>query len=247
VIVTTGGKAAPKQGTDGSGYPLLKGLGHTCTRLYPCLVPLRCKGSFFKSLKGIRTQCAVSLYQGKKRLGTERGELQFTDYGVSGIPVFQISCMVTEQNEAAIDFLPDWSYDDTRQEVQRRLRLCREEPVEDALLGLLHKRMQYVLLKQAGLDPVQPCGSVTKSQQDRLISALKGWRLTVEEPLGWEQAQVTGGGVPLREIRADFSSRKANGLYLAGEVLDVAGICGGYNLHWAWCSGMEAGRSAARE
>lgn len=245
VLLTTGGRAAPKQGSDGSGYGLAQSLGHRCTPLSPALVALQCKGNVFKSLKGIRVLCNTSLYQGKKRLDSERGELQFTDYGVSGIPAMQLSHRLTENYEVSVDFFPEDSFEELKQELRRRITAFPNEPLENALLGLLHKRVQYALLKSLSLDPTAPAKKLSRGDVEKLVSAFKGWRFPVTGTLGWEQAQVTRGGVPLNEIREDFSSTVCPGLYLAGEVLDVAGDCGGYNLHWAWCSGMTAGEAAA--
>lgn len=246
VIVTTGGKAAPKQGTDGAGYPLIEPFGHHCTKLFPCLTGLQCKGNVFKGLKGIRVLGTVSLYHGKKKLATERGELQFTEYGVSGIPAFQLSCRLTGQDELSIDFFPDWSYNDLKQELKQRLNSHPDWTLENALLGLLHKRVQFALLKQLNLSATAPAGGLSKGDLDSMVAIFKQWRVTVTGTQGWDSAQVTGGGIPLSEINADFSSRLCAGLYLAGEMLDVVGDCGGYNLHWAWCSGGTAGAAAAR-
>lgn len=244
VILTTGGQAAPKQGSDGSGYALAQGLGHHCTPLRPALVAFQCKGSFLKSLKGIRVLCETTLYQGKKRLGAERGELQFTDYGVSGIPAMQLSHRWKGTCEVSVDFFPDDTYDGLKQELRRRVAAFPNEPLENALLGLLHKRVQFALLKGLSIDPTAPAKKLGRGEMEQIVSAFKGWRFPVTGTLGWEQAQVTSGGIPLNEIRPDFSSTVCPGLYLAGEVLDVAGDCGGYNLHWAWCSGIAAGESA---
>lgn len=240
VILTTGGRAAPKQGSDGSGYGLAQSLGHRLTPLRPALAALQCKGKEFKGLKGIRVLCGVSLWKGKKRLGQERGELQFTDYGISGIPAMQLSHYFAPGCEAVVDFFPEDSYDELKQELRRRFSLMAGETVENALLGLLHKRVQYAILKTLNIDPTLPVKKLNWGDLERILSAFKGWRFPVTDTLGWEQAQVTAGGVPLDEINADFASLRCPGLYLAGEVLDVAGDCGGYNLHWAWCSGMLA-------
>lgn len=245
VILTTGGQASPKQGSDGSGYALAKQLGHHVTALRPALVALQCKGKDFKALKGIRVLCQVTLMQGKKRLGVERGELQFTDYGLSGIPAMQLSHYVQEGCEVVADLFPDDTFEQVKTELRRRFAAYPNESVENALLGLLHKRIQYVILKQLAIDPTMPVKKLSRSDGDRIASAFKGWRFTVTGTQGWEQAQVTAGGVPLSEIRPDFSSTVCSGLSLAGEVLDVAGDCGGFNLHWAWCSGIIAAEQFA--
>lgn len=245
VILTAGGQAAPKQGSDGSGYALAASLGHHYTSLRPCLVPLRCLSGVFKGLKGIRVHCTTTLYQGKRRLTSQYGELQFTDYGISGIPALQLSCHLVGDHTVGIDFFPLWSFETLRQELQARIRLHPQEALEDVLLGLLHKRVQYALLNTLSIKPTTPANTLSRGELERLAVALKDWRFPVTGTLSWEHAQVTGGGISLEEINTDFSSRRCPGLYLAGEVLDVAGECGGYNLHWAWCSGIKAGESAS--
>lgn len=247
VLLTTGGKAAPKQGSIGIGYAIAEQFGHSCTALRPCLVGLQCKGNVFRSLKGIRAHCTTTLYNGKKKLGMEFGELQFTDYGISGIPAMQLSCLLPDKGgEVSIDFFPELGFDELRQLLRQKLRSCAKEPLEDAILGLLHKRLQFAVLKTLSLSPTMKAVSLSRTDLDRLTAALKGWRFPVTGTLSWEHAQVTGGGIPLNEITSDFQSKRQPGLYLAGELLDVAGSCGGYNLHWAWCSGIIAGRSAVR-
>lgn len=241
VLLTTGGKAAPKQGSIGIGYDMAKRLGHSVTELRPCLVGLQCKGGVFKSLKGIRAHCAISLQSGKRTLGEEYGELQFTDYGVSGIPAMQLSCLLPKGScEVAIDFFPHLSFDQLRQDLRSRVRACGGETLEDALLGTLHKRLQFAVLKTLNLSPTMKASALSRSDLDRLSSALKSWRFPVTGTLSWDNAQVTGGGIPLSEVDEGFQSIKRPGLYLAGEILDVTGDCGGFNLHWAWCSGITA-------
>lgn len=246
VVLAAGGQAAPKLGGSSSGYELAEGLGHSVEPLRPCLVPLRCEGSFFKSLKGLRVLCRASLYAGGKRLAREDGEIQFTDYGLSGIPALQFSCHAAQGATVRLDLLPDWSVEALEQELARRLRVYAQEPTEDAVLGLVSRRIQYVLLRELGLDPTAPARKVTQQQCRQLVRMLKSWRISVTGTQGWEQAQTSAGGVSLEEVQEDFSSVFEPRLFLAGEVLDAAGDCGGYNLHWAWCSGMEAGRGAAQ-
>ncbi|MDO4175118.1 MAG: aminoacetone oxidase family FAD-binding enzyme [Eubacteriales bacterium] len=251
VILTAGGRAAPKQGTNGSAYPLAVKMGHSYARLYPCLVPIQCKNNALKGLKGIRMTCQAVLYRGKQQLTEELGEIQLTEYGLSGIPALQLSCLLhippkETQYTIRLDLFPDWSYQELRSLLQQRVRQYPDAPLEYLLLGLIHKRVMYAICKALALEPLsRPASSLSKQEIDRLVSTLKGWKFPVTGTLSWEQAQVTGGGVFLHEIADDFASRRQRGLYLAGEILDVAGDCGGYNLHWAWCSGMAAGAAAA--
>jgi predicted Rossmann fold flavoprotein len=246
VVLAAGGQAAPKLGGGSSGYELARSLGHSVEPLRPCLTPLRCKGRFFKSLKGVRVLCRAALWAGGKRLAVEAGEIQFTDYGLSGIPALQFSCHFREGAQVSLDLLPGWEEKALEEELKRRLEAHSGEPLEDALLGLLARRVQYALLRELGLDPIAPARQVNARQRSQLLRGLKDWRIPVLGTQGWEQAQVSAGGVSLDEVQEDFSSVFEPRLFLAGEVLDVAGDCGGYNLHWAWCSGMEAGANAAK-
>lgn len=252
VVLTTGGKAAPKQGTDGSGYPLAAAFGHKRTALYPCLVPLQCKHPALKGLKGIRVQCAVRLLADGEPVAEDRGELQLTDYGISGIPAMQLSCYLgqvqgAQKKEVCVDFFPDWDWEELRQLLAQRIEENPAETLETVFLGLLHKRVFYTLLKSAGAEPLRRAAETLSDRElDCLTDLLKGWTLPVTGTLSWEQAQTTGGGIGLEQIDDSFCSVYQRGLYFAGEILDAAGECGGYNLHWAWCSGMAAGRAAAR-
>ena len=250
LILTTGGKAAPKQSLSGTGYALAKGFGHSCTPLYPCLTALRCTHPALRGLKGIRVLCTAALYSNGREIAREAGELQLTEYGVSGIPAMQLSCRLGAQKdtEISVDFFPDCSAGDMRTLLNRRAAEYPGGALEDVFLGLLHKRIMYALMKEAGLSPLSRTARTLRLEElARLAALLKDWRLPVGGPMGWEQAQVTGGGVALQEIGDDFQSRCCPGLYLAGEVLDTVGECGGYNRHWAWCSGILAGRGAAGE
>ena len=169
---------------------------------------------------------------------------------MSGIPAMQLSCRLGAQKdtEISVDFFPDCSAGDMRTLLNRRAAEYPGGALEDVFLGLLNKSIMYALMKEAGLSPLSRTARTLRLEElARLAALLKDWRLPVRGPMGWEQAQVTGGGVALQEIGDDFQSRCCPGLYLAGEVLDTVGECGGYNLHWAWCSGILAGRGAAGE
>lgn len=249
VILTTGGKAAPKQGSNGSGYPLAAAFGHTCTPLAPALAGLRCQSKLLGRLKGLRTQAQATLYVDKRRIAADRGELQWNDYGVSGIPAMNLSGTLATHTpyhsaEIHIDFFPDWDYQELRTLLTQRIRRRGTEPLEVSLSGTIPKRILSAVCQSLSLPLSQPGASLTRPKLDALLSALKGWTLPVVGTQPWEQAQVTAGGIPLTEIDDTFQSRRQPGLYLAGELLDAAGDCGGFNLHWAWCSGQIAGQAA---
>ena len=253
VILAAGGRAAPKQGTNGTSYPLALQMGHRYARLYPCLVPLRCGQQLaaLKQLKGIRVICRATLLDGKQKLTEELGEVQLTDYGLSGIPALQLSCWMQKpvQEQAytvRLDLFPDWQHNELRTALQQRIKQYPNDTLEDNLLGLVHKKLLFAALETLSLTPVsRPSSSLSRQDIDRLVSLLKGWDFPITGVQSWDHAQVTGGGVFLNEIDNRFRSLRQSGLFLAGEILDVAGDCGGYNLHWAWCSGMTAGEAAA--
>lgn len=247
VILSTGGQAAPKQGVTGMGYQLAKILGHSCTPLTPQLVPLQC-GKMPKGLKGVRVTGALKLLNGKQIVGEEIGEVQLTDYGLSGIPTLQLSCLLESCHTPylSFDFFPSLSESELTKAVYLQLQHHDSESLETALLGSIQKKVLFSLLKSAHIEPLsRRADSLTQNEIKRLVRIMKNWELPVTGPLSWEHAQVTGGGIPLSEIRQDFSSKCCPGLFLTGEILDVSGDCGGFNLHWAWCSGITAGTTAA--
>ena len=249
LILAVGGRAAPAQGTDGSGLTLARQMGLECTPVYPCLVALKCGGGAAKGLKGIRSRGQVRLLRRGKAAGVESGEIQFTDYGLSGIPVFQLSCLLGPDPagaELAVDLLPEWDQAELARWISAQARRYPSAPLERFLPGLVHKRLLFAVMKSVGISPLsRPASSLSPRETAALAGALKDWRFPVEGPLSWEQAQVTGGGVSLAELDGRFGARRCPGLFLCGELLDVAGDCGGYNLHWAWCSGLTAGAAAA--
>ena len=251
VILATGGKAAPKQGVTGVGYTLAESFGHRKTALFPCLVPIKCRSGALKGLKGIRVQCRTTLLEDGAPAASEIGELQLTDYGVSGIPALQLSCTLGAlrgKAEISVDFFPETDEEALYEQLKNRRDALGGEALETVFLGTVHKRILYTLMKEAGLEPLS---RKAKTLEDGELRALarkcKDWRLPMEGTLSWDQAQVTGGGIPLQEVTDDFESVYQKGLYLTGELLDAVGLCGGYNLHWAWCSGIRAGQAAAQE
>lgn len=252
VIIACGGKAAPKTGSDGSGYLLAQKLGHSLVPVVPALVQLRCKEDYMRSVAGVRADAQISVYQGEKSVAVERGELQLTDYGLSGIPVFQVSRIVNyilrEQKEVdiAVDFLPDYSEDAYEQlMVSRSLLLKENRNVEEFFTGMLHKKLMVMFIRLAGLSPLADITVADPRQLKRVYQLCRQWRVHVTGSNSFDHAQVCAGGVPLEEVSNKLESRKFPGVYFAGEILDVDGKCGGYNLHWAWCSGYVAAMAAS--
>ena len=251
VIVTTGGKAAPKTGSDGSGFKIARQMGHNVIPSYPALVQLRCEEDFFKSIAGIRCDAEIKLYANGSLAAIERGELQLTDYGISGIPVFQLSGIATKalaKNyplKAEIDFLPDRTEEEWLTFAQKRIQQMGNRTVEEFCNGILNKKLMQLFVKLSGLKADKKVSQVSAEKLETLFSLCKHFTLHIYESNGYEQAQVSGGGVDLRELSEHLESLKIPGVYFAGEVADVYGRCGCYNLQWAWSSGYVAGMHAA--
>lgn len=253
LILATGSKAAPVTGSDGSGYDLARSFGHSVIKPLPALVQLRCEGKHYKQLAGVRCEALVKLVADGKTLAVEEGELQLTDYGLSGIPIFQISRFASvaldhgQKVSVFVDFLPSQSREDTGRFLEQRIKRLSYRNSEDLLTGVLNKKLAMVLLKRAGILQDVKIADISTAQYKKLVTEVKAFEGVVTATNSFEQAQVCCGGVDTREIRPEtMESRLVHGLYLAGELLDVDGICGGYNLQWAWSSGMIAGRCAGR-
>ncbi len=253
VILCTGGKAGEALGSDGSGYELSKSLGHHMTPITPALTALRSKMKCFKMVAGVRTDVMLTLLVDKKKAATEEGELQLTDYGISGIPVFQISRYATralaekKTVEVVIDFLPKASYHEAVALLEERKRLRGQKLVEEFLIGLLNSKVCAMLIKEAGLDGKKQCATLSNKDLNRLASYLKKFVVTIDSSNSFDKAQVCAGGVVTKEINAKtMESKLVKDLYFAGELVDVDGTCGGYNLQWAWSSGYVAGLHASK-
>ena len=298
VILAAGSKAAPKTGSNGDGYFIARKLGHTIVPYVPALCGIRCAGDAFRALAGIRTEAALELVIDGHSVDREAGELQLVDYGISGIPVFQLSryaaYALKEGKKAAvyINFLPGFTEagaavrnskrassasgistievsaaknaQNARAEVsccaakaedpkdlavqlyrQRQERLAGRK-MESFFTGLLHQKLGQLLLRMASVRPELPVAELSEKQLRSLASLSVRFKAECVEMNGFLQAQVVAGGVDTTEVDpGTMASRLVPGLYFAGEVLDIDGICGGYNLQWAWASGFVAGRHAA--
>lgn len=254
LILATGGKAAPVSGSDGSGYELAKKLGHSVVEPLPALVQLRCEGTFFKALSGVRAQGRIRLLIDGREAACEEGELQLTDYGISGIPVFQLSRLASRavydgrQCGAAIDFIPYIEANDSGvfgRGIERSVSEFAHKTAEEFLSGLVHKKIAAVVCKQNRIVHGETVGQAGTGKIRDCIRMLADFRVKITAPNSFENAQVCCGGVPLGEVDENFMSRRCAGIYIVGELLDCDGICGGYNLQWAWATGAIAGADAA--
>ncbi|MCD8324736.1 MAG: NAD(P)/FAD-dependent oxidoreductase [Clostridiales bacterium] len=254
-ILATGGMAAPKTGSNGSGYALARGLGHTVNRPLPALVPLVSSEEWLSVTAGVRCAGRVSLSVDGETEAEDTGEIQFTEYGVSGIPVFQVSrfasaALADERRvEVRIDFLPELSAEDVRGMLSKQVSDCGSvKNWQQILGGLCHKKIAQMIAQRLRLsdDPVGRLPEyAVRKQSEKILHLLKNTALCITGTRSFDQAQTTCGGVPLSQIGEDMQSKITPGLYFAGEILNVDGICGGYNLQWAWTSGYLAGTCAA--
>lgn len=252
VIIACGSFANMKNTDDFKGYTLCKSLGHTITPLYPALVQLQSNEKCLKTLNGVRQDGEICIVSDGKEIIKETGELLFSEKGVSGIPSMQVSRFVSEavkngkKIKANIDFFPSAGNSELSENLLNRSKMNRS--AEDALTGLLNYKLNYVCLLTAGLDPVAPVKKVfTTENIKRLVHTLKCFSLNITGTNPFEMAQVVAGGVDTTEINPiTMESKLVKGLYFAGEIIDVDGTCGGYNLQWAWSSGHAAGVNAGK-
>lgn len=253
VLVCTGGAAAPALGGSADAYRLLTALGLERTPLFPSIVQLRTEPTLVRAVKGIRTQARVWLTLEGQLLAENTGELLFTDYGLSGPVVMQISRPAADWERrkkgaltAHLNLLPHWQPDRLQQRVEERAALPGRT-LEDLLTGLLHKRLGQTVLRAAGVLPLtRPVGELTPAECCRIAAWIQDWPLPVTGTQGFGGAQVTAGGIAAERIdHRTMAVRGFSGLYAAGEVLDVDGDCGGYNLQFAWSSAFVAARAMA--
>lgn len=228
VVVAAGGKAQKQFFTDGNGYTLAAPFGHTITPLYPSLVQLKCDTRHIKTLKGIRADCKIRAFdQGGNLLGASSGDVIFTDYGISGNAVFYISSFLAgvENATVSLEFLPEFTEEEIEKDLENKLKAGYGQ--SELLSGTLHNQLGRAIIKRC------------ESGDKRVIAAaVKNFTLRVTGSLGFDYAQVTKGGLSVDEVDENLQSKLVKGLYFAGEILDVDGDCGGYNLTFALCSGI---------
>ena len=250
VILACGSKAGMKNATT-EGYNYAKAFGHKIVSLEPALVQVRCEEEFFPAVAGVRCKAKISLYMDNVLKASEQGELQLTDYGISGIPVFQISRIIAKairnKNSVSveIDFVPTMGNAEWEQLITDRITQYYGFSLEEFLTGLLHKKISIMLLKQYGLKLAENLSKENEKTVMDLCKAMKKFIVTPKCVNGFEQAQVCSGGIDFAELNDNLESIYCPGLFICGEMVDVDGKCGGYNLQWAWTSGYIAGISAA--
>ena len=253
VILCAGSRAMPSSGSDGSGYDIAEKMGHRILPVLPALVQLRCREEFFKSIAGVRAEGTVSVFADGQCLARDTGEIQLTAYGISGIPVFQVSRYVSqalhqkEKVTAVLDFMPDFAPEQLQAFLRARIQAQPEKTAEQFLIGLFHKKLSDLWIRLLKLPRNRRACELTEEEITALGSMVKDFRVTVTSANAYEQAQVCCGGVDTAGINPDtLESQYVPGVFFAGEILDVDGMCGGYNLQWAWSSGYVAGKAACR-
>ena len=246
LIIACGGLAGTKLGGSMSGYKLLLSLGHKCTKLRPTLVQLKSGWNGVAALKGVRTNCHAAVVHNGEVFSESTGELQFTEYGLSGPVIFEVSrdaCQGGGDWLCRLDFLPHLEEEMVMAELLRRR--ATNLPASELLTGILHNRLGRVLTQAAQISSNRQIAELSDYQLSQLAKLTKCFEVTLTEPMGMDSAQVTAGGIVTSQFdNTTMESCLVPGLYACGEVLDIDGDCGGYNLQWAWSSGYLAGRHA---
>ena len=255
LIICAGGSAAPKFGTNGAGFRLLHALGHSIQKPVPALVQLKCKHSALSSLKGMRTRAAIELHINGSTVAAETGELLFTEYGLSGICVFQVSGVASralsngQRVDLLVDFLPELADGPVSKAwLDDRIRLLPDREALQLLTGVFPRLLTQAIIREAGISAGQTALSFDEDQRNTLLRVIHHFPFFIDGTNGFDNAQVTSGGVHTQEVNPrSMESRLHPGLFIAGETLDVDGPCGGYNLHFAFASGLCAARSVQRK
>lgn len=253
VVVCTGGKSSPNLGSNGSGYALAKAFGHAIVEPFPALVQVRLTAPYLNKISGVGIQGKAQVWIDGKPERTETGEFLFAKYGISGTAILQLSRTISESTakgrdtQLRIDLYPTLSHGALAALIQERIAKDSQKPIDFSFVGFIHKRLIPVLLEVARIqNPQRPCGSLTCGEVAQIASAMKTWTIPCSGTQPWMFSQVTAGGVDVREVDpATLESKRAPGVHFAGELLDIDGDSGGYNLQWAWASGAVAGTHAA--
>ncbi len=249
VVLSTGGKAMPLTGSTGSGYDLVKPMGHQISPVFPALVKLKLNSPYLKQLSGVKINSQVDLLLGDKTVQTEYGDILFTNYGISGPTILSLSRKANELlslgKKVSVRVILVQTI--AKQRLLNRFENLNDYPIDQSLIGLVNKRFINVLIKESKIEKSNKLvREIPKEKIFNLINLLYDWQIEVIGSLGFEDAQVTAGGISLDSINpSTLESLNVPGLFFAGEVLDIDGKCGGFNLQWAWSSGYIAGKNAS--
>ena len=249
LVIATGLLAAPKLGSDGSLFDVIKSLGHRFAPILPALCGFYCKGMKFKQVSGVRAHGTVAAYIDGKKVSEDTGEIQFTDYGLSGIPVFQISRDLSKglyakrKVEIKLNLLPQFKKEELIDEINYRRSIGASISITALLNGLVNQKLADMIFEKVGIDKQLYASSVSVDEVFKIADLLQDITVTVTNYRDFEFAQVCTGGIPTSDIdHRTLESKFVPNVHFAGELLDVDGICGGYNLHFAWATGYIAGR-----
>lgn len=252
VIVATGGMALPSSGSDGNGYNLCKRLGHTTIETFPGLVQLKLQGDYFKQINGVKFVGLAGVYVDNKLILEDIGDILFTNYGVSGPPILQVSRTALEYMnkgknvELRVSIIHTKTEDELFDYLEERFKMMKTKSLEESLIGLINKRLILPIIKTLDLDKNKEVGNLSNGEIRKIAKILRSWSFKVIGSQSWGEAQVTAGGVNTDEVNnKTMESKLVKGLYIVGELLDIDGDCGGFNLQWAWSSGYLAGSNAA--
>ncbi len=247
IIIACGGQASPSLGGCDAGIKLLSSLGHRSEKTYPVLNQLKINSPYSGALKGTRASCIASLVRNRKTVAQEIGEVLFADNALSGIAVFNLSRFAKSGDTVSLRLLPHMSSRDILAMLSRRRDKLNTLTLENYLNGMLNKRIANCVLKSSGFSPLsRSVSSLTDDELKRLCKTIGCFEFSVTGLGDWKNAQVTRGGILLADFDSSMQSKKCNGVFACGEVLNVDGKCGGYNLQWAWSSGALAGLNAAK-
>lgn len=255
VIVATGSKAVPKTGSDGNGYDLAIHLGHSVIKPLPALVQLNGIGNYFKEWAGVKQDVKVTLLENNSKIKEEYGEINLTDYGLSGICVMQLSGIIArgidngKEEIIEINFMP-WINENSEfiKWMDNRNKLVLNRNITELLDGVLNYKLVNLIIKKSGIKQNERWTNLSKDLKFALANNIISFKQKIISTNSFDKAQVCSGGIPLSEINIDTMESKYNkNLYFVGEVLDVVGDCGGYNLGFAWISGIIAGKTISKE
>ncbi len=246
VVIATGGNATPNLGSNGSGYKLFK--SHTLVNIFPALVQLKSDTPCVKALNGIKINAIVSVIKDNKIKRKEEGEVLFTEYGLSGIVILQLSRLIGEYNNSikvSLDIMPDFSKNEIIDLLQKRASEQSFKTLDNFLVGMFNKRVGQMLLKTSNIMPLSRlANSLLCNEIITLANNIKQWTFNITGTMGFNNAQVTAGGISTEEFNPyTLESKLISGLYATGEVLDIDGDCGGFNLQWSWSTGYIVGKS----
>lgn len=253
VIIATGGKAMPSTGSDGNGYELAKKLGHSIVEVFPGLVQLKLEENFLNSIAGVKVVGMASLIYKNKILREDKGDILFTNYGISGPPILQISRKALEllnngkKPILKVSIIDSMGKEELKKRLKIRFNYMPKKSIEIGLIGLINKKLIPVILRESKIDKLKKIANLSNEDIENLANILTNWRFEIKGSKSWDNAQVTAGGIDTRDIDSStMESKLIKGLYFAGEIIDIDGDCGGFNLQWAWSSGYTAGESSAQ-